>query len=94
VSVRSGGSVSMPGKMSTVLNLGLTAEATAGLAAETGDPRFALDPRRRFLSSFAAAVTGEPVPDDPARQLQRAVAADRYLRRLPDWADEAPGREG
>jgi pyruvate, orthophosphate dikinase len=58
VSVRSGGSVSMPGMMSTVLNLGLTAEATAGLAAETGDPRFALDSRLRFLSSFAAAVVG------------------------------------
>ena len=58
VSVRSGGSVSMPGMMSTVLNLGLTAEATAVLAAETGDPRFALDSRLRFLSSFASAVVG------------------------------------
>jgi pyruvate, orthophosphate dikinase len=75
VSVRSGASVSMPGMMSTVLNLGLTAEATAGLAAETGDPGFALDCRRRFLSSFASAVGGEPVPDDAARQLERAVAA-------------------
>jgi pyruvate, orthophosphate dikinase len=74
VSVRSGGSVSMPGMMSTVLNLGLTAEATAGLAAETGDPRFALDARRRFLSSFTAAA-GEPVPDDATRQLELAVAA-------------------
>jgi pyruvate,orthophosphate dikinase len=82
VSVRSGGGVSMPGMMSTVLNLGLTAEATAGLAAETGDLRFALDARRRFLSSFAAAVAGlepgragEPVPDDATRQLEVAVAA-------------------
>lgn len=58
VSVRSGSSVSMPGMMSTILNLGLTAEATAGLAAETGDSRFALDSRLRFLSSFASAVTG------------------------------------
>jgi pyruvate, orthophosphate dikinase len=75
VAVRSGARVSMPGMMSTVLNLGLTAEATAGLAAETGDPRFALDSRRRFLSSFAAAVGGEAVPDGAARQLERAVAA-------------------
>jgi pyruvate, orthophosphate dikinase len=58
VSVRSGGSVSMPGMMSTVLNLGLTAEATAGLAAETGHLWFALDSRLRFLSSFASAVVG------------------------------------
>ncbi|MGS2645968.1 pyruvate, phosphate dikinase [Streptosporangium sp. G12] len=58
VSVRSGGSVSMPGMMNTILNLGLTAETTAGLAAETGDPRFALDSRLRFLSSYASAVFG------------------------------------
>lgn len=48
----------MPGMMNTVLNLGLTAETTAGLAAETGDPRFALDSRLRFLTSFASAVFG------------------------------------
>jgi pyruvate,orthophosphate dikinase len=74
VSVRSGGSVSMPGMMNTVLNLGLTTEATAGLAAETGDPRFALDSRERFLASFAAAVVGV-VPDDAMRQLELAVKA-------------------
>lgn len=58
VSVRSGATVSMPGMMSTILNLGLTAEATTGLAARTGDSRFALDSRLRFLSSFAAAIMG------------------------------------
>lgn len=57
VSVRSGAGVSMPGMMSTVLNLGLTTGATEGLAAETGDRPFALDSRLRFLSSFASAVT-------------------------------------
>ncbi len=56
VAVRSGGAVSMPGLLSTILNLGLTEEATTGLAAETGDSRFALDLRLRFLSSFAAAI--------------------------------------
>ncbi|MGW0805089.1 pyruvate, phosphate dikinase [Nonomuraea sp. NPDC002799] len=58
VSVRSGAGVSMPGMMNTILNLGLTTGATAGLAAETGDSRFALGARLRFLSSFAAAITG------------------------------------
>ena len=48
----------MPGMMSTILNVGLTAEATAGLAAETGDRRFALDSRLRFLSGFASTVLG------------------------------------
>ncbi|MDT0345857.1 pyruvate, phosphate dikinase [Streptomyces litchfieldiae] len=60
VSVRSGGSVSMPGMMSTVLNVGLTTRATERLAAETGDRRFALDARLRFLSGFAATVLGVP----------------------------------
>ncbi|GAA2999862.1 pyruvate, phosphate dikinase [Streptosporangium longisporum] len=58
VSVRSGGGVSMPGMMNTILNVGLTTEATAGLAAETGAPRFALDARLRFLSGYASAVFG------------------------------------
>ncbi|NUP04315.1 MAG: pyruvate, phosphate dikinase [Nonomuraea sp.] len=74
VSVRSGGAVSMPGMMNTVLNVGLTAEATAGLAAETGDERFALDSRLRLRSGLAAALPGA-VPDDAERQLELAVRA-------------------
>ncbi|MEU3269620.1 pyruvate, phosphate dikinase [Saccharomonospora sp. NPDC006951] len=81
VSVRSGASVSMPGMMNTVLGLGLTTEATAALAAETGDSRFALDSRRRFLATFASATNDietrwdRPVPDDAARQLELAIEA-------------------
>ncbi|TDD61726.1 pyruvate, phosphate dikinase [Actinomadura darangshiensis] len=74
VSVRSGAAVSMPGMMSTVLNLGLTTEATSALAAETGDPAFADETRRRFLGSFAAAA-GTAVPDDAMSQLRAAVKA-------------------
>jgi pyruvate,orthophosphate dikinase len=74
VSVRSGGAVSMPGMMATILNVGLTAEAAGALAAETGDRRFAVDARRRLLSSFAAA-TAAPVPDDALGQLRLAVGA-------------------
>ncbi|RSM64265.1 pyruvate, phosphate dikinase [Actinoplanes sp. ATCC 53533] len=70
VSVRSGAAVSMPGMMSTVLNLGLTTAAAAGLTAETGDPAFVLDSRRRLLSGLA-----EPVPDDAMAQLRTAVEA-------------------
>lgn len=66
VSVRSGAAVSMPGMMSTVLDLGLTTEATAALAAETGDPAFADETRRRFLASFASASSALPDAADPA----------------------------
>src|SRR5688572_9712342 len=43
VSVRSGARVSMPGMMDTVLNLGLNDRTVEGLAAASGDRRFAWD---------------------------------------------------
>jgi len=43
VSVRSGARVSMPGMMDTVLNLGLNDDTVKGLAAQTGNERFAWD---------------------------------------------------
>ncbi len=52
LSVRSGARVSMPGMMNTILNLGLNDETTAGLAAKTGNGRFAYDCYRRFIQMF------------------------------------------
>src|SRR5215203_4189250 len=43
ISVRSGAAISMPGMMDTVLHLGLTDATTEGLAAISGERRFALD---------------------------------------------------
>src|SRR5690349_3189884 len=40
VSVRSGATVSMPGMMDTILNLGLNDESVEGLATQSGDERF------------------------------------------------------
>ncbi len=58
VSVRSGAAVSMPGMMDTVLNLGLNDEVVAGLAASTGNPRFAYDAYRRLIHMFGDVVMG------------------------------------
>jgi pyruvate,orthophosphate dikinase len=58
VSVRSGARVSMPGMMDTVLNLGLNDETVAGLAAISGDKRFAWDSYRRFIQMFGSVVLG------------------------------------
>ena len=44
--------------MDTVLNLGLNEETVQGLAAQTGDLRFALDAYRRFASLFGEIVMG------------------------------------
>jgi len=52
MSVRSGAKFSMPGMMNTILNLGLNDETTEGLAAKTGNPRFAYDCYRRFIQMF------------------------------------------
>src|SRR5207253_7072405 len=58
VSVRSGAAVSMPGMMDTILNLGLGDEAAAGLAARTGNERFAYDSYRRPVQMFGEVVEG------------------------------------
>jgi pyruvate,orthophosphate dikinase len=58
VSVRSGARVSMPGMMDTVLNLGLNDETVEGLAAVSGDARFAWDSYRRFIQMYSDVVLG------------------------------------
>jgi pyruvate,orthophosphate dikinase len=57
-SVRSGARVSMPGMMDTVLNLGLNDETVEGLAAHSGEPRFAYDSYRRLLQMYGDVVMG------------------------------------
>ena len=56
VSCRSGARVSMPGMMDTVLNIGLNESTLAGLAASTGNERFAWDCYRRFVQMFGDVV--------------------------------------
>ncbi len=58
VSVRSGARVSMPGMMDTVLNLGLNDATVQGLAASSGDERFAWDSYRRFIQMYSDVVLG------------------------------------
>jgi len=73
VSVRSGARVSMPGMMDTVLNLGLNDESAAGLAARTGDERFAADCFRRLVQMFGNVVRGVPSErfEDEIAQVKR-----------------------
>ena len=59
VSVRSRASVSMPGMMDTLLNLGINDEIVEGLAKLTANPRFAYDTYRRFLQLYGAVVGGK-----------------------------------
>jgi pyruvate, orthophosphate dikinase len=88
VSVRSGARASMPGMMDTVLNLGLNDETVEGLAALSGDRRFALDSYRRFITMYSNVVLGlshddfEEVLDDHKDRL--GVTVDTDLR-AQDW---------
>ena len=58
VSVRSGARASMPGMMDTILNLGLTDATVKGLAARSGDARFAYDCYRRLIQTYGTVVQG------------------------------------
>ncbi|MDR2631231.1 MAG: pyruvate, phosphate dikinase [Spirochaetaceae bacterium] len=77
VSVRSGAAVSMPGMMDTILNLGINDEAVLGLAAKTGNSRFAWDAYRRFIQMYGEVVMG--VPD---KAFETAIAAIKKERNL------------
>ncbi|MEE8573173.1 MAG: PEP/pyruvate-binding domain-containing protein, partial [Gemmatimonadota bacterium] len=56
VSVRSGGAVSMPGMMDTILNLGLNDRTVEALARISENECFAYDSYRRFLQMYSDVV--------------------------------------
>ncbi len=55
LSVRSGSSISQPGMMDTLLDVGNNEEITEGIAAMTGNAWFAWDNYRRFLQCYGMA---------------------------------------
>jgi len=82
VSVRSGATVSMPGMMSTVLNVG----AIAVVPFDAEHPsRFELDTRRRFQRNYATTVLG--LDEEPFAALEGPRRAARHTddrRRLEE----------
>ena len=61
VSVRSGGEgPRCPGMLDSILNLGLNDRSVEGLAARTGNERFARDSHRRLVQMFGNVVRGHP----------------------------------
>ena len=90
VSVRSGARESMPGMLDTVLNLGLNDESVEGLAARTGNERFAWDSYRRFVQMY-----GNVVLDVPGERFEAAIKEAKSQRgvRLDTELDVAALRE-
>ncbi len=105
VSVRSGARVSMPGMMDTVLNLGLNAQTTEGLAKLTGNPRFAYDSYRRFIQMYSDVVLGvdhalfeeilDATKEDKGLELDTELSADdlkRIAQAFKDQVEKELGR--
>jgi pyruvate,orthophosphate dikinase len=82
VSVRSGAKFSMPGMMDTVLNLGLNDESVKGVAAQSGDERFANDSYRRFIQMY-----GKIVLDIPGEAFDEVFEAKREASGASSDAD-------
>jgi pyruvate,orthophosphate dikinase len=85
VSVRSGGPVSMPGMMDTVLNLGLSRRAVAALTAAGADARWVRDAYRRLLTMYGDVVMG--VEHD---EFERILTEARKAQKAKDDADLTP----
>jgi pyruvate,orthophosphate dikinase len=89
VSVRSGAAVSMPGMMDTILNLGLNDVAAEGLAAATGDARFALDSYRRLIQMYGEVVAGVD-----GHRFEQALADLKAARGVDQDVDLTPDHLG
>ena len=84
VSVRSGARASMPGMMDTILNLGLNDAVVEGLAAKSGNERFAYDSYRRFVQMYGDVVLGMKPTNkediDPFEAIIQQVKAERGIK--------------
>ena len=81
VSVRSGARASMPGMMDTILNLGLNDKTAAGLAAKSGNERFAYDSYRRFIAMYGDVVLGlKPEKKEDHDPFDEILAAKKKAR--------------
>jgi pyruvate,orthophosphate dikinase len=79
VSVRSGSVTSMPGMMDTILNVGMNDETVRGVAAATGNGRFAYDCYRRLIQMFGNVVFNiEPIRFEKLlHELKHKVGAEQ-----------------
>ncbi|MEZ0344106.1 MAG: PEP/pyruvate-binding domain-containing protein [Caldimicrobium sp.] len=68
LSVRSGAAISMPGMMTSILNVGINPEIAEGLAEKTQNIWFAWDTYRRFIQNWAMSLG---VPRDFFNRLMR-----------------------
>jgi len=82
VSVRSGAARSMPGMMETILNLGLNDKSVEGLAAKTGNTRFAYDAYRRFIQMYSTTAMG--LSKEPMEHMLKAMKEKLGVKTDPE----------
>ncbi len=81
LSVRSGARASMPGMMDTILNLGLNDDTVKGLIEKSGNPRFAYDSYRRFVSMYGDVVLDlKPQGKDDIDPFERILEAKKHAK--------------
>jgi hypothetical protein len=83
VSVRSGTTISLPGSMCTILNVGLTADIRDTLAAKHGDA-FASSIYRRFLINSLVALEKDPGSEASIEMAEQAVKKELGASFLDD----------
>ncbi len=84
LSIRSGGSVPLPGMMDTVLNVGVNPDTVSHLAEESGDERYAWDTFRRFVQMYGEIVLGIP-----PISFNRII--EEYITRVGGYSEEHLG---
>jgi pyruvate,orthophosphate dikinase len=94
ISVRSGSSMSMPGMMDTILNLGLNKATLQGIIKLTNNPRFGYDAWRRFIQLFGKIALGieDKHFDDAMAAMKKKVGVaddvDLKAEHLSELADQ------
>ncbi len=92
LSVRSGARASMPGMMDTVLNLGLSDDAVAGIAKKSGNERFAWDSYRRFIQMYGDVVMemkpASKEESDPFEEIIEKLKEEKGIELDTDFSTE------
>jgi len=87
VAVRSGASVSMPGMMDTVLNVGMNDDVVKAMVSEGTEERFVLDSYRRLIQMFSTVVLeidGRPFEEILVRAAQLDAGPSMSVEGLRD----------
>jgi pyruvate,orthophosphate dikinase len=89
VSIRSGGAISLPGMMTSFLNVGINEAIIKGLIKQTGKPWFVWDCYRRFLQCWGMSFGMERDKfDNVINSFKKKYKVPRKIRFTPEQMSE------